>query len=150
MVRTHPLSSDETVVIFTKPAASSLFQDLRKKRNLQRQFLSRLHDALTSAAPRAFVEKPYEGVKNLEQFRAGDVMRAYCVFADEPPAYNVFFVFQVTDHAYERTPIVRYDADTGGILDELRRLSTVAATEAYLREHDALDADEIAKILDRI
>ena len=90
------------------------------------------------------------GVQNLGQFRAGDMMRAYCVFADEPPQYDVFFLFQVTDHAYDRTPVVRYDADAGGVLEDLRSLSTVAETEAYLREHDALDADDVATILDRI
>lgn len=89
MVRTHPLTSDETVAIFTTTAARSLFRELRKKRGLQRQFLSRLRDALTSPTPRTFVEKPFEGVENLKQFRAGDVMRGYCVFADEPPEYNV-------------------------------------------------------------
>jgi len=52
------LTSEETVVIFTPTASRSLFRDLRKKRGLQRRFLSRVHDALTSPTPRAFVEKP--------------------------------------------------------------------------------------------
>lgn len=126
MVRTYSLSSDETVVLFTSPAAKSLFRNLGKKRHLQRQFLARLHDALTSATPRAFVEKPFEGVKHLMQLRAGDAMRGYCVFADEPPAYNVLCLFQVTDHAYDRDPVVRYDA--GVVLSQLRSLTTVEET----------------------
>lgn len=150
MVRTHQLTSEETVAIFTPSAARSLFRDLRKKRSLQRQFLSRLHDALTSPTPRAFVEKPFEGVENLMQFRAGATMRGYCVFADEPPGYNVFYLFFVTDHAYDRAPAVRYDADAGEVLDELRYLSSIEETEAYLADHDALDADAIETILDRI
>lgn len=150
MVRTHALTDDETVVIFTKPAARSLFRDLKKKPNLQRQFLSRLHDALASSTPGAFVEKPFEGVENIEQLRAGDVMRGYCVFADEPPRYNVFYLFQVTDHAYDRDPIGTYDADAGTVLDELRSLSTVEETETYLMDRDALDAESIQEILDRL
>lgn len=93
MVKTHTLTTDETVVIFSRPAARSLFPDLRRKKSLQRQFLSRLHDALTSATPQAFVEKPFEGVQYLKQFRAGSSMRGYCVFADEPPEYNILFLF---------------------------------------------------------
>lgn len=150
MVRTHTLTSDETVVIFTVPAARSLFRDLRKKRELQRQFLSRLHDALTSGMPQAYVEKPFQGVQNLQQLRAGDAMRGYCVFADEPPEYGVFYVFQVTDHAYSRNPVVKYDAKAGEVLEELRRLSTPEETKAYLEERDALDADPIETILGRI
>lgn len=150
MVRTYTLSSDETVVIFASPAAKSLFRDLRAKRGLQRQFLSRLHDALTSTTPRAFVEKPFEGVQNLKQLRAGDVMRAYCVFADEPPGYEVFYLFQVTDHAYDRNPVVRYDAAAGAVLEELRGIETVEETEAYLEDRDALDAEAVESILDRI
>lgn len=150
MVRTHELTSDETVVIFTAPAARSLFHDMRQKRNRQRQFLSRLYDALTSSTPRAFVEKPFEGVQNLKQFRAGEVMRGYCIFADEPPGYNVFYVFQVTEHAYDRAPVVRYDGDAGEVLAELRRLSTVGETEAYCEEHDALGVAEIETLLARI
>lgn len=150
MVRTHALTEDESVAIFTTPASKSLFQNLRKKPNLQRQFLSRLHDALTSPTPRAFVEKPYKGVENIEQFRAGAVMRGYCVFTDEPPEYNVFYLFQVTDHAYDRAPVVRYDADAGAVLEELRDLSTVDETAAYLHERDALDAEAVERMLDRI
>lgn len=150
MVREHSLSSDETVVIFTSPAAKSLFRDLRRKKNLQRQFLSRLHDALTSATPQAFVEKPFDGVQYLKQFRAGDVMRGYCVFADEPPEYDIFYMFQVTDHAYNRRPVEQYDADAGAVLDELRALTTVEETAAYLQEHDAHDADSIQAIRERI
>lgn len=150
MVRTHELTSDETVVVFTSPAARSLFHDMRKERNLQRQFLSRLYDALTSSTPRAFVEKPFEGVQNLKQFRAGEVIRGYCIFADEPPGYNVFYVFQVTEHAYDRNPVARFDADAGEVLDELRRLSTPDEMEANLEEHDALDAEAIGTILARI
>lgn len=144
------MSSDETVAIFTTPAVRSLFRDLRAKRDFQRRFLSWLHDALTSTTPRPFVGKRFDGVRNLERFRAGDVMRAYCVFADEPPEYDVFYVFQVTDHAYDRNPVVRYDADAGTVLEELRALETVEETEAYLQERDALDADAVESILDRI
>lgn len=138
------------MAIFTTKAARSLFHDLRKKRDLQRQFLSRLHDALTSATPQTFVEKPFDGVENLKQFRAGDVMRGYCVFADEPPGYNVFYLFQVTNHGYDRNPIARYDADAGEVLDELRRLLALDETEAYLAEHDALDATDLETVLDRL
>lgn len=150
MVKTHPLTSDESVVIFTIPAAQSLFHDLRRKKSLQRQFLSRLQDALTSATPGVFVEKPFTGVRYLQQFRAGDVMRGYCVFANEPPGYNVFYLFQITDHAYDRAPVERYDADAGEVLAELRGLDSVAETEAYLREHDAHDAAAVELMLERL
>lgn len=150
IVRVHSLTSDETVVVFTTPARESLFQDLDHKRNLQRQFLSRLHDALTHDVPRTFVEKPFAGVQYVQQFRAGDVMRGYCVYADEPPEYNVFYVLQVTDHEYDRTPIRRYDRDAGDVLAELRNLETVAETEQYLDRRDAHDAESVRQILERL
>lgn len=150
MVKVHPLTSDESVVVFTTPAARSLFHDLRRKQNLQRQFLSRLHDALTSPTPQAVVEKPFEGVRYLKQFRAGETMRGYCVFAGEPPGFNVFYFFQITDHGYDRQPVSRYDADAGDVLSELRSLETPAEAEAYLKEHDAHDAEAVEQMLERV
>lgn len=127
-----------------------MFRELDDKRNLQRQFLSRLLDALTSETPQAFVEKPFQGVRHLKQFRAGDLMRGYCVFADEPPEYNVFYLFQVTDHRYSRQPVTRYDDDAGEVRQELRDLGTIEETERYLDKHDAMDASAIKQILDRL
>lgn len=144
------MTSDQTVAIFAEPAARSLFRELRKKRGLQRQFLARLHDALTSPTPGAFVEKPFAGVRTLMQFRAGDVMRGYCVYTDEPPGFNVFYLFQVTDHAYDRNPIVRHDSNAQAVLEELRALSSVEETERYLSTRHALDADDIERILERL
>jgi len=149
-MREHTLSSDTTVAIFTEEAADSLFDDFKKKPNFQRQFLSRLHNALTSATPQTYVEKPYRGVDNIQQFRAGDVMRGYCVFADEPEAYDVFYFFQVTDHKYDAYPVSRYDSEAGTVLDELRGLADETETEEYLNDHNALDADDIEELLDRI
>ena len=77
-------------------------------------------------------------------------MRGYCVYADEPPEYNVFYVFQVTDHAYDRNPLVRYDEKAGEVLEEIRNLETVAETERYLERHDADDAETVRRILDRL
>lgn len=150
MGRTYSLSSDKIVVIFTTPAAKALFEELGNKTNLQRQFLSRLHDALTSETPQAFVEKPFQGVTSLQQFRAGDVMRGYCVYADEPPEYNIFYMFQVTDHQYSRNPVMKYDSDAGEVLQELRDLETVEETEAYLEDHDAHDAEAVELMLEQL
>ena len=104
-MREHTLTSDTAVAIFTEEAADSLFEDLDKKTNLQRQFLSRLHTALTSTTPQTYVEKPYRNVDTIQQFRAGDVMRGYCVFADEPESYGIFYFLQVTDHDYDAYPV---------------------------------------------
>jgi len=77
-------------------------------------------------------------------------MRGYCVYADEPPKYNVFYMLQITDHEYDRYPIQRYDRDAGEVLVELRTLETVAETERYLDRHDAHTADDVRRILNRI
>lgn len=77
-------------------------------------------------------------------------MRAYCVYADELPAYNAFYLFQITDHRYDRTPVQKYDRDAGAVLAELRGLETVAETESYLDRRDAHDANDIQQILDRL
>lgn len=77
-------------------------------------------------------------------------MRGYCVYADEPPQYNVFYIFQITGHEYGRNPVKRYDEDAGEVLAELRRLETVTGTERYLAERDAHDADAIRELLNHL
>lgn len=136
--------------MFTSTAAESLYRDFDHKTALQRQFLSRLYDALTHDVPSTFVEKPYKGVRNIEQFRSGDTMRGYCIYADEPPSYNVFYIFQITEHKYDRNPLRRYDKKAGDVLEELRSLQTVTETERYLTRHDADDAETIRRILDQL
>ncbi|WP_135826875.1 hypothetical protein [Halorussus ruber] len=96
------------------------------------------------------MEKPFEGVQNLDRLRAGDVMRAYCVYADEPPEYNVFYLFQITDHRYDREPVQKYDRDAGEVLAELRGLESVAEAKAYLDRRDAHDATDVRRILDHL
>lgn len=136
--------------MFSSPATESLYQNFDHKTVLQRQFLSRLHDALTHEVPSTFVEKPFKGVQNLKQFRAGDLMRGYCIYADEPPGYNVFYIFQITDHRYGQNPLRQYDEKAGKVLEELRSLENVAETERYLEQHDANDAKTIRQILDQL
>lgn len=136
--------------MFTSTAAESLYHDFDHKTGLQRQFLSRLYDALTHDVPRTFVEKPYRGVRNIEQFRAGDLMRGYCIYADEPPGYNVFYIFQITDHKYDRNPLHRYDKKAGDVLEELRSLKTVTEVERYLTQRGADDAEAIQRILNQL
>lgn len=77
-------------------------------------------------------------------------MRGYCVYADEPPEYNVFYMLQITEHEYERSPVKRHDREAGDVLAELRTLETVAQTERYLNRRDAHDADDIRLILQRL
>lgn len=147
-MREHTLSTDTTVAILHREATTCLFDDLAKKRNLQRQFLARLQDALESSTPKAYVEKPFRGVDNVVQFRAGDVMRGYCVFTTELPAYDVFYFLAVTDHDYDAYPVAKYDRRAGTVLDELRDLSDEGAVEAYLEARNALYADDVATLLD--
>lgn len=149
-MRTHSLTSDTTVVIFTDSAAESLLDDLSHKPNYQRQFLSRLHDALTSSTPQAYVEKPFTGCENLKQFRAGDVMRGYCVYSSEPPSYNVFYMFQITEHEYDREPVRKYDHEAGDVLDELGSLSDETAVERYLEANNAHDSESVETLLDAV
>lgn len=146
-MREHELSSDPTVAIFHDRAATSLFDDLAKKPNLQRQFLNRLSDALESSTPQTYVEKPYHGVDHVEQFRAGDVMRGYCVFADEPPGYDVFYFLEVTDHDYDAYPVAKYDRRAATVLETIRSLSDESSVEQYLDERGALDADDVEQLL---
>lgn len=149
-MREHELSSDTTVAILHREAKECLFDELEKKRNLQRQFLSRLQAALESRTPGTYVEKPFRGVDHLVQFRAGDVMRGYCVFTDEPPSYDVFYFLAVTDHEYDAYPVAKYDRKAGTVLDELRDLSTADAVEEYLDARNALHAVDVAALLDEL
>ena len=146
-MREHELTSDTNVAIFHTAAAESLFSDLDKKVTLQRQFLSRLYDALESLTPETYVEKPYKGVDCVSQFRAGDVMRGYCVFADEPPEYNIFYFLEVTGHDYDAYPVAKYDRKAESVLEKLRALSDIEATEAYLESRDALESDDVETLL---
>lgn len=77
-------------------------------------------------------------------------MRGYCVFADEPEAYDVFYFFQVTDHEYDAYPVSRYDSEAGTVLDELRGLSDETEAKKHLNDHNALEADDIEELLHRI
>lgn len=148
-MREHTLTSEPTVAIFHDDAAGSLFDDLRKKTNLQRQFLSRLKDALDSATPENYVEKPYQGVDYVSQFRAGDMMRGYCVFTDELASYNAFYFLEVTDHEYDAYPVSKYDRRAKIVLEEMRSLSNEAETDEYLRSREALDVADVESLLDR-
>jgi len=150
MTRVHPLTSDENVAVFHEKAAKSLFNDLDKKTELQRQFLSRLQDALESDTPGRYVEKPYKGVENVLKFRAGDTMRGYCVFADEPDSYNIFYFLEVTDHEYDKYPVAKYDTKAGEVLETVRGLSGEKEVEKYIKGHGALDASDVEEILDDI
>ncbi|SFS42427.1 hypothetical protein [Halostagnicola kamekurae] len=149
-MRTHTLDSDTTVAIFDATAAKSLFDDLGKKTTLQRQFLTRLQNALESQTPHTYVEKPFRGVDNVDQFRAGDIMRGYCVFADEPPAYNIFYFLQITDHEYDAYPVAKYDRKAGAIIETLQSLSSEVAVEQYLEEHDALRVDDVERLRSKL
>ncbi|MCX2818499.1 hypothetical protein EGH25_03910 [Haladaptatus sp. F3-133] len=150
MTREHTLTSDKNVAVFHKKAKGSLFNDLSKKTELQRQFLSRLRDALRSKTPGRYVEKPYKGVENVSQFRAGDVMRGYCVFADEPESYNIFYFLEVTDHGYDRYPVAKYDRRAGEVIETVRGLSGEEEVEGYLEDRDAFDAGDVERLLGRI
>lgn len=149
-MREHELSSDETVAIFHENAAQSLFDDLDKKTNLQRQFLTRLRDALRSSTPETYVEKPYTGVDNVVQFRAGSVMRGYCVFASEPPSYDVFYFLEITDHEYDAYPVAKYDRRAETVLERLRSLSSEREVEEYVDSRDAFTSDDVDSLLDRL
>lgn len=149
-MREHELTSDTNVAIFHVDAAESLFSDLDKKVTLQRQFLSRLHSALESVTPETYVEKPFQGVDHVSQFRAGNAMRGYCVFADEPPEYNIFYFLEVTDHDYDAYPVAKYDRKAESVLEKLRTLSNVEATEAYLESQNALESGDVETLLNEI
>lgn len=149
-MREHELSSDPTLAIFHDRAATSLFDDLSKKTSLQRQFLRRLRDALESSTPQTYVEKPYHGVDHVRQFRAGDVMRGYCVFADESPGYTVFYFLEIIDHDYDAHPVAQYDRRAEAVLERLRGFDDQSDSETYLDERGALDTDDIDALLDEL
>jgi len=149
-MREHPLTSDENVAIFHRDAADSLFNDLDKKTEYQRQFLTRLKDALESSTPGHYVEKPYSGVQNVKQFRAGDEMRGYCVFIDEPEGYNIFYFLEVTDHEYDKYPVAKYDTQAGEVLEKIRCLSSEDEVKEYVDERDGFDAEDVERILEYI
>lgn len=127
-----------------------MFKELRDQRKYQEKFLRRLYDALTHSVPENFVEKPYTGVRYLREFRAGDEMRGYCVFADEPPEYNFFLFICITPHRYDRNELRRYDPRAGERLEEMRSLTTADAAEDYAEEMKALDADDVLRVMDEL
>lgn len=149
-MREHSLSTNPTVAIFHEEASTSLFDDLGRKTNLQRQFLSRLKSALESSTPQAYVEKPFQGVDNVVQFRAGDVMRGYCVFSSEVPSYNIFYFLEVTDHNYDAYPVAKYDRKAELVLKELQKLSNEAEVEDYLESRNAIDGEDVGSFLEQI
>lgn len=149
-MREHSLTTDPTAAIFHEEASTSLFEDLGKKTNLQRQFLSRLKDALESSTPETYVEKPFQGVENVEQFRAGDVMRGYCVFSNEVPSYNIFYFLEVTDHDYDAYPVAKYDRKAESVLEEMHRLPDESAVEDYMKSRNALNAEDIDSLLEQL
>lgn len=138
------------MAIFVTPAEKQLFKELSDRRAYQEKFLRRLYDALTHSVPRNFIEKPYTNVKYLKEFRAGDEMRGYCVFADEPPEYNFFLFICVTPHEYDRHEVQRYDPDAGDRLEEMRSLTTLGAAEDYADEMKALDAADVLRVMDEL
>ncbi|MFB6176710.1 MAG: hypothetical protein ABEI99_06125, partial [Halobaculum sp.] len=116
--REHSLTTDETLALFTEPAAEALFDELGDKPDVQRQFLRRLLDALSHPVPETFVEKPFQNLDCLYQFRAGDRLRGYCLFETGVPGHNLFVFFGITEHDYDRQRMAEYD----------RRAETVAET----------------------
>lgn len=132
------------------PAEKQLFKEMSNQRAYQQKFLRRLYDALTHPVPGTFVEKPYAGVEHLSEFRAGDEMRGYCVFADEPPEYNFFLFICVTAHQYDRHEIERYDPRAGERVDEMRSLESSDEAASYAEKMKALDSDDVLRIMDEL
>lgn len=127
-----------------------MFKELRDQRSYQEKFLRRLYDALTHSVPQTFVEKPYTGVEYLKEFRAGDEMRGYCVFADEPPEYNFFLFVCVTPHEYDKHELRRYDPKAGERLEEMRSLATTSEAEGYADEMKALYSTDVLRVMDEL
>lgn len=123
---------------------------MRNQRDYQQKFLRRLHTALSHAVPENFVEKPYVGVKHLKEFRAGDEVRGYCVFADEPPEHNFFLFICVTAHQYDRHKVSQYDPRAGERLEEMRSLKSSDEAEDYAANMDALGEEDILKIMEEL
>lgn len=149
-MRRHSLTSDPTVAILHESAFTSLFEDLEKKAGLQRQFLLRLKSALESSTPETYVEKPFRGVDNVVQFRAGDVMRGYCVFSNEVPSHNIFYFLEITDHKYDAYPVSKYDRKAETVLKEMQELSNGPEVKDYIESRNALDAEDVSSLLERI
>ena len=146
----HSLTDDPTVAVLHEEAFTSLFNELEKKTNLQRQFLSRLKDALESSTPETYIEKPFQGVDNVFQFRAGDVMRGYCVFSNEVPSYNIFYFLEITDHDYDAYPVAKYDRKAESVLEEMQKLASESRVEDYLRSRNALYTENVNSLLEQL
>lgn len=139
-----PLSDGTNVAIFVQPT----YDDLATLDNREReQFLRRLQTLLESDAPRRYVEKSFSSCEELQQFRAGDYLRAYCRLVMDVHGYNVLFLFRISKHNYRQ--LGRFDARACDRLAELTAIRSVSDVESYLDERDAMTAGDVGDVLER-
>jgi len=142
-----PLSNEETRIIFAGEATSNL-QSLEGSE--QHQILSRLVNILENEAkPSALV---YEQIGNLDIFAVGDQIRLYTKVVDEIPRgeseYHVIYLFYIDDdHDYENKMLATYSPEAEQKAERITSIDTVPNLEAYLEEHDAMDADDLRDLL---
>lgn len=123
---------------------------LAEKPNAQRQFLRRLLDALSHPVPETFVEKPFQGVDYLYQFRAGNQLRGYCLFETGVPNYELFVFFGVTEHDYDRQQMIEHDRRAGAVAEAIRDLQTEAAVVEFLDDREPFDSEAVVELMHRL
>lgn len=138
-----PLSDDENVAIFTQPAFSALSGLEQEQRE---QFLKRVLELLESPTPKHFIEKEFSNCDELQQLRAGDILRGLCRLLMGVHGYNILFVFYVTKHKYRQLAL--YDQQACEVVERVTNIEYIEDIESYLSERDAMTAEDIEDIIE--
>lgn len=142
-----PLSDEETRVIFAGEATAG-FAELDASE--QQEVVNRLLSIVESEAPpSSFV---YEQIANLDIITIGDQGRLYTKVVDEIPRgdteYHVIFLFFIDPyHDYPHKALAEYSPSAEAKVDRVTALEEVSDVDQYLRNHDALDEDDLRDLL---
>lgn len=143
-----PLNDEESVAIFTDTFTKSF---AKLDGTEQRRVLKRVHTVLESSAPERYIYEIPTGCDYLEIVREGNTLRLYTkLVTGVPPgnkAYNIFYLFYVDKHKYRQGELVRFDEAAKKALGRAT-MQGLIQLKGYLKEHRALDADDVQQLLD--
>lgn len=117
----------------------------------QRDVLKKLLDiARSEASPDAFI---YEQIRNIDILKFSAKGRIYSKVVTEIPQgnthYHVVYVLYVDGtHDYDQSDLSEYNIVAQNKLKRLTRLTELHDVEQYLHEHDSLDEDDLADLLE--
>lgn len=150
MTKEHSLSIDsERVVIFTPTADKNLFEGSLDKSD-QLKVLKRIRTVLNSGHPPGRLEKPFKGVRNLKQLAAGGSLRIYCTYQEDAPKFDILYVYDVTNHEYDKQPVTQVDPLAGKHKREISELEHPAAARSYLNERGFFNISDLDAVIAKL